>query len=52
MSDLSDLSDLSDNFGAPLYTPWVCCAAVCFGSGGQRVTVGVKPAKKFGGEAL
>ena len=26
MSDLSDLSDLSDNFGAPLYTPWVCLA--------------------------
>ena len=24
VSDLSDLSDLSDNFGAPLYTPWVC----------------------------
>ena len=26
VSDLSDLSDLSDNFGAPLYTPWVCRA--------------------------
>jgi len=32
-SDLSDLSDLSDKMGASRYTPWVCFAAVWFGSG-------------------
>ena len=47
MSDLSDLSDLSDKMGAPVFaltgyavashgiTPWVCCAAVWFGSGDE-----------------
>ena len=32
-SDLSDKSDVSDKMGASRYTPWVCCAAVWFGSG-------------------
>ena len=32
MSDPSDLSDLSDKMGAPCDTPWVCSAAVWFGS--------------------
>ena len=33
VSDLSDKSDVSDKMGASRYTPWVCCAAVWFGSG-------------------
>ena len=37
--------------GAPRYTPRVCRALFGMAQGG-RFTVGVKPAKKFGGEAL
>ena len=45
MALVSDLSDLSDKMGAPVFaltgyavashgiTPWVCCAAVWYGSG-------------------
>ena len=34
-SDVSDQSDLSDKMGASWYTPWVCIAAVWFGSGAR-----------------
>ena len=33
LMDRVDLMDLMDKMGAPLYTPWVCGAAVWFGSG-------------------
>ena len=38
--DLMDQMDQMDNVGEPLYTPWVCCAAVWFGSG-VNVPVGL-----------
>ena len=38
LSDLSDKSDVSDKMGASRYTPWVCCAAVWFGSGKKIAT--------------
>ena len=49
LMDQVDLMDQMDKMGASRYTPWVCCAAVWFGSGeelpqgleGNLMTAGV-----------
>ena len=48
--DQMDQMDQMDKMGAPLYTLWVCCAAVWFGSGAdlpQGKTSKKSPTGKF-----